>query len=492
MKGRKAFGIFIWLLLLTVTFGMTCYGEETVIFGPQQFTRGSGKPVMETVKFSSSYTGSGFILRIQNGDDQGNNRVSSADVLLNGQTVAKPSDFNQQVEKIERAVSLNGNNELAVELNSQPGSFITVTIYKPGGSGEEPVVSFWASSDTIQRGESTTLHWDTSDVISATIDQGIGSVELSGSIEVSPKKETTYTITVLGTNGVAATASVTIRIGDLSIKFTSPLDGETFFQPFVNLAGVVTNNSGGEIGVAVNGVPAILEGSEFFFNQYPLMVGVNEVTAVVTDSQGNTASATIMVKRGGEGYYFLLKTISESGVSPLEAHINIECNFDFQLPVLQSSGPGSVEIIEATENGYRVRITGVGVFSFSASVADPEGNTLSGALTIRLLDKTQMETILETKWDTMVEALNNGDVETAVSFFTKDKKNTYRTFFRILSDKLPDIIDRMNNIQPVRFSPYRIEYLLGKKEIVNGKSVTVFYSIFFVVDNDGIWKISTF
>jgi hypothetical protein len=488
---RKTVHTIIWLLILIATFGVTCYSEETVIFGPQQFTRGKGNPVIETKTFSSSFTGSGFLVKIHNGDDQGSNRISSADVILNGNSVAKPSDFNQQVEWIERQVSLESNNELSVKLEGKPGSFITITIYKVD-PGEELTVSIWASSDTIQPGESTTLHWTSTGGLSASIDQGIGPVALSGSVEVTPQKETTYTITVNGPNGKTVTDSVIIKIGGLSIRFTSPSDGDTFSQPYINLAGVVTNSSGGEIGVTVNGTPAILDGNNFFLNLFPLAEGENLLEAVVTDSQGNTASASIMVVKESSGYYFLLKTIAESGVSPLEVPINIECNFNFQLPVLEFSGPGSVEIIDASKEGYVVRITGPGVYNFSASVVDPEGNTLLGRLTIRVLDRTEMENMLKTKWDSMVVALKKGDIETAVSYFAVDRRDKYRILFGILLDKLPHVVNNLGSIQPVSFKPYMAECLIDKTEIIKGQSMVVSYSVYFAVDKDGIWRISWF
>ncbi len=55
------------------------------------------------------------------------------------------------------------------------------------------------------------LSWDSANVTDAEIDQGIGTVSLSGSLTVSPIETTTYTITVIGPEG-AATDSVTITV----------------------------------------------------------------------------------------------------------------------------------------------------------------------------------------------------------------------------------------------------------------------------------------
>jgi hypothetical protein len=78
----------------------------------------------------------------------------------------------------------------------------------------KPVInSFTVASATINEGESTTLSWDITGADSATINNGVGSVDpSSGSHEVSPTTTTTYTLTATNAAGsVTATVSVTVR-----------------------------------------------------------------------------------------------------------------------------------------------------------------------------------------------------------------------------------------------------------------------------------------
>ena len=56
------------------------------------------------------------------------------------------------------------------------------------------IVYFTANPSTIKLGEKSTLSWETSDTTSVEIDQGIGLVSGTGSIEVSPLETTTYTL----------------------------------------------------------------------------------------------------------------------------------------------------------------------------------------------------------------------------------------------------------------------------------------------------------
>jgi len=59
------------------------------------------------------------------------------------------------------------------------------------------IVYFTATPSTIKLGEKSTLSWEVNNCISVEIDVGIGKVEATGSIEVSPSETTTYTLKAL-------------------------------------------------------------------------------------------------------------------------------------------------------------------------------------------------------------------------------------------------------------------------------------------------------
>jgi len=60
-------------------------------------------------------------------------------------------------------------------------------------------------------GASSTLSWSVTDAVSVTIDNGIGSVALTGTTVVNPTITTTYTLTA--TNGAeSVTESVTVTV----------------------------------------------------------------------------------------------------------------------------------------------------------------------------------------------------------------------------------------------------------------------------------------
>src|SRR6267378_5989150 len=66
-----------------------------------------------------------------------------------------------------------------------------------------PTASLTANPDTIDKGQSSTLTWQTTNATDVSID-GIGPVQPNGSQQVTPADSTTYTLTAKGVGGSQA------------------------------------------------------------------------------------------------------------------------------------------------------------------------------------------------------------------------------------------------------------------------------------------------
>src|SRR5215469_15420073 len=75
-----------------------------------------------------------------------------------------------------------------------------------------PTVTLQANPTTVNKGESSTLTWNSTDATQLSIDPGVGTVTAEGSTKVAPADSTTYTITATGPGGSAtATAAVSVN-----------------------------------------------------------------------------------------------------------------------------------------------------------------------------------------------------------------------------------------------------------------------------------------
>ncbi len=131
-------GFFAAFLLLAFLTAGPALGQSGFVtfFGPVDFVRGTAKPVVEVKEFSALGFLPPFTLHMRNGDENGNSRVSSAEVWLNGNLLFGESDFSQMVSGHDVAVSLDSLNTLKVKLNSGPGSKLTIWI-----EGRPPVLN---------------------------------------------------------------------------------------------------------------------------------------------------------------------------------------------------------------------------------------------------------------------------------------------------------------------------------------------------------------
>src|ERR1039457_4562549 len=82
----------------------------------------------------------------------------------------------------------------------------------PAQPAAPSVAQFTAYPTSIQRGQTSTLRWEvTGTVTSVSINQGIGTVQSTGSSRVNPSDSTTYTLTATGPGGTI-TGSATVDV----------------------------------------------------------------------------------------------------------------------------------------------------------------------------------------------------------------------------------------------------------------------------------------
>jgi RHS repeat-associated protein len=112
----------------------------------------------------------------------------------------------------EKNVTLKTANTLFVFLLGEPEAEISLQVIGDDGPASAPeITSFSAEPLSIQRGESATITWQTTNADSCKIEPGVGAVDSSGSHSVTPTATTTYTLTAEGT-GDPASAAVTLAI----------------------------------------------------------------------------------------------------------------------------------------------------------------------------------------------------------------------------------------------------------------------------------------
>jgi peptidoglycan-associated lipoprotein len=80
------------------------------------------------------------------------------------------------------------------------------------GFGQKPTVAEFAGEpSSIERGQSAVVRWSVSNATEVSINNGIGTVQSTGTRRVIPSDTTTYTLTATGPGGsITATATITV------------------------------------------------------------------------------------------------------------------------------------------------------------------------------------------------------------------------------------------------------------------------------------------
>ena len=102
----------------------------------------------------------------------------------------------------------------------------------PAPAPARPTVTLQASPTSINKGESSTLSWNSTDATQLSIAPEVGAVTAQGSTKVTPADSATYTITATGPGGSAsATAAVTVNAPPPPVEQPKgPTDDELFLK----------------------------------------------------------------------------------------------------------------------------------------------------------------------------------------------------------------------------------------------------------------------
>jgi hypothetical protein len=138
-------------------------------------------------------------------------------------------------------VSPSGNTRYTITAYNavyERSSFTDLTVYRI------PTATLTATPSTIVVGQSTSLDWNSSDATSASIDQGIGTVNISGQQTVTPTADITYTLTVTGPGGSGSDTAVVTVLAIPTLTVTAPSSVEYGDNITIEVNGTNTDPAG--------------------------------------------------------------------------------------------------------------------------------------------------------------------------------------------------------------------------------------------------------
>ena len=221
----------------------------------------------------------------------------------------------------------------------------------------------------------------------------------------------TYHFRVTSTNGYSLTSfsgdDIFNTTGPITITIISPLDNATISRADSMVTGTITNSTGNETGVTVNGMVATVYNGQFFTNHVPLQDGQNTIMANAVDTEGNTASNSILVDANTTTPYIFLRANIESGIALLTTYFSVSTEIPNAVSTYQIDYEGDAVIDYAGTNFEDISFiySTEGIYYPTVTVTDNQSNNYTDTIAIIVLNQNDLDMLLRTKWQGMKTAL---------------------------------------------------------------------------------------
>lgn len=290
-------------------------------------------------------------------------------------------------------------------VNPTTSTNYTLTATGPGGTtascnlavavtpGQLPrVVQFSISPPTIMAGQSASLVWVVDNATTVSINNGVGNVAVSGSMNVSPAATTTYTLTATNSAGsVTATAMVTVQVVPLPMITSFTANPTTSTGPGARV--VLTCATQNAVNVAI--ANSLFTGATDTLAVFPVVtttytcvatnqngqVAQSSVTVVVPPSSAPPGPAPVVVFAGGNTITTTNRTLTLDASQSSSPAGNNPLSFSW------SVAAGNVATIASPFSPVTSVTLGIpdGEYDFQVLVTDSKGNTAVGVVHVMLV-----------------------------------------------------------------------------------------------------------
>lgn len=288
-----------------------------------------------------------------------------------------------------------------------------------------PTITLTAAPTSVNQGSSTTLSWTATNATSVTIDNGIGSVAISDSRQVTPTGNTTYTATATGGGGTASASvsvtvvpkpTVSIQISPATVKAG---DTATLSWNSSNAASVALDNGIGP--VAASGSKTITPSTTTTYtatasSQAGTVTASTSVTVVFPPTLTFTANPPSIMQGGST-------TLSWTSTNATSVTIDNSIGSE--------PANGSVTVSPTSPTVYTATATGAGgsvSSTFKVDVSNPPPPTVTISATPATISAGQVATLSWTSTNGTSAAIDTGVGDVALNGSFQVSPGSTKTF----------------------------------------------------------------
>ena len=300
-----------------------------------------------------------------------------------------------------------------------------------------------------------------------------------------------FSLTVAASDGKGGTASESIRItvtAGLAINITTPTNGATVPSGQLIVRGSITNPTGGEVGLMVNGVSTATQQNAFVGLVF-VSPETTSLTAIVTSKNGTSATQTIPITvLNAAPSPTVLHVLPTNGPAPLTVTFSFFGDVEILQVTLDANGDGNVDFTGPHLTQQPFTYVEPGIYVATANATDIQGNQLLTNAVVQVLDPTELDAILQARWLAMKDALRAGDIPAALSQIISQARPSYEEGFQIISAQLPGIDEILTPVSLVRIGNNEAVYKASR----NDDGIPMSFEVRFAMDVDGFWRVASF
>jgi sugar lactone lactonase YvrE len=282
-------------------------------------------------------------------------------------------------------------------------------------------------------------------------------------------------------------ARSSFTVGGLGVRIVAPAPGEMVPAGLVLVSGVVEGH-GGEVGVVVNGTAAAVQ-ADAFHALVPVGGAAALITAVATTARGDRATHTVAIGVAPDAVPGLvLFAAPATGEPPLTVGFILAGVPNDAVVELDADGDGVVEFTGTELDEASFTYDRPGLYLPSARVTDPHGAPATVRAVVQVHDPAALDQALRARWAALKDALRRGDVAAALEHVVVRARSRYEAIFRALSQDLAQVDSLLGDLALVEVRGFEVVYEMTRLEA----GVVRSFEVRFRLDEDGIWRLSTF
>jgi hypothetical protein len=243
-------------------------------------------------------------------------------------------------------------------------------------------------------------------------------------------------------------------------------------------------------GVVVNGVPAVVDNAgRFYADHIALSAGQNRISLTLTTFLGQSVTQTLLVNATGTPTPILLTATPNVGVVPLRATFTVRNQSGEKVNKVEFDQYGNGQYVDVTNSNGRfdASYVTVGTYRATVRVTHTSSRVSLATTTVVVQDAADIDRMLQGLWAGMNGALVSGDIGKATPYLSSNAVDLYTPVFSILTGAFPDIVASYSSFWATRIGNDYAEYALTR----SGNSGRQVFLIYFVRDEDGIWRVDS-